>query len=65
MKPRDFSRRRAFPGTFGGSFDRVVRSADAVERVRGIGMEGQDAPRVRFLCLPEIVMWEIVGSRDR
>lgn len=28
---------------------------------RGIGMEGKGAPRVRFLCPPEIVVWEISG----
>jgi hypothetical protein len=28
---------------------------------RGIGMEGQGAPRVRFLCPPEIILWEIGG----
>ena len=28
---------------------------------RGIGMEG--APRVRFLCPPELVLWEIEGAR--
>jgi uncharacterized protein len=28
---------------------------------RGIGMEGRGAPRVRFLCPPEIVLWEIGG----
>ena len=26
---------------------------------RGIGLEGAAAPRVRFLCPPEIVLWEI------
>jgi predicted MPP superfamily phosphohydrolase len=26
---------------------------------RGIGMEGKGAPRVRFLCPPEVVLWEI------
>lgn len=26
---------------------------------RGIGMEGAAAPRVRFLCPPEIILWEI------
>jgi hypothetical protein len=25
---------------------------------RGIGMEGKGAPRVRFLCPPEIILWE-------
>ncbi len=29
---------------------------------RGIGMEGRGAPRVRFLCPPEIVLWEISGA---
>ncbi len=31
---------------------------------RGIGMEGAGAPRVRFLCPPEIILWEIEGSRE-
>jgi uncharacterized protein len=29
---------------------------------RGLGMEGLSAPRVRFLCPPEIVVWEISGK---
>lgn len=29
---------------------------------RGIGMEGAGAPRVRFLCPPEIVLWEIYNN---
>jgi predicted MPP superfamily phosphohydrolase len=29
---------------------------------RGIGMEGAGAPRVRVLCSPEIVLWEISGK---
>ena len=29
---------------------------------RGLGMEGLSAPRVRFLCPPEIVVWEITGK---
>lgn len=29
---------------------------------RGIGMEGKGAPRARFLCPPEIVLWELAGS---
>lgn len=28
---------------------------------RGIGMEGKAAPRVRFLCPPEIIIWEITN----
>ncbi|MCS6909302.1 MAG: metallophosphoesterase [Anaerolineales bacterium] len=28
---------------------------------RGIGMEGKGAPRVRFLCPPEIILWELSG----
>ena len=30
---------------------------------RGIGLEGEGAPRVRFLCPPEIILWEIQGER--
>jgi len=26
---------------------------------RGIGLEGEGAPRVRFLCPPEVIVWEI------
>lgn len=29
---------------------------------RGIGLEGKAAPRVRFLCPPEIILWELQGS---
>ena len=29
---------------------------------RGIGMEGAGAPRVRFLCPPEIILWELVAE---
>ncbi len=29
---------------------------------RGIGLEGKGAPRVRFLCPPEIIVWEITGG---
>jgi uncharacterized protein len=29
---------------------------------RGLGMEGLSAPRVRFLCPPEIVVWKIIGK---
>jgi predicted MPP superfamily phosphohydrolase len=29
---------------------------------RGIGMEGRGAPRVRFLCPPEVTLWEISGE---
>jgi predicted MPP superfamily phosphohydrolase len=29
---------------------------------RGIGLEGKAAPRVRFLCAPEIILWEIDGE---
>jgi predicted MPP superfamily phosphohydrolase len=29
---------------------------------RGIGLEGKAAPRVRFICSPEIILWEIDGG---
>ncbi|MDX1992597.1 MAG: metallophosphoesterase [bacterium] len=28
---------------------------------RGVGMEGWGAPRARFLCPPEVILWEIKG----
>ena len=31
---------------------------------RGIGLEGKAAPRVRFLCPPEIILWEIDGENN-
>ena len=31
---------------------------------RGLGMEGKGAPRVRFLCPPEITFWEICGKKE-
>lgn len=31
---------------------------------RGIGLEGKAAPRVRFLCSPEIILWEIDGEEN-
>jgi predicted MPP superfamily phosphohydrolase len=30
---------------------------------RGVGLEGLGAPRARFLCPPEIVLWEIWGEQ--
>jgi predicted MPP superfamily phosphohydrolase len=32
---------------------------------RGIGMEGLGAPRVRFLCPPEITLFSMQGPKDR
>lgn len=32
---------------------------------RGIGMEGKAAPRVRFLCPPEIILWNISGKETQ
>ncbi len=29
---------------------------------RGLGLEGLSAPRVRFLCPPEVVLWDIIGK---
>jgi predicted MPP superfamily phosphohydrolase len=31
---------------------------------RGVGLEGLGAPRARFLCPPEIVLWEIKGTQQ-
>lgn len=30
---------------------------------RGVGLEGLGAPRARFLCPPEIILWELYGSQ--
>ncbi|MBC7872186.1 MAG: metallophosphoesterase [Chitinophagaceae bacterium] len=30
---------------------------------RGVGLEGLGAPRARFLCPPEIILWEIKGQQ--
>lgn len=30
---------------------------------RGLGLEGAIAPRVRFLCRPELILWEIRSSK--
>jgi predicted MPP superfamily phosphohydrolase len=30
---------------------------------RGIGLEGASAPRLRLFCPPEIILWEIQGTR--
>jgi hypothetical protein len=27
----------------------------------GLGLEGLGAPHVRFLCPPEVILWEITG----
>lgn len=32
---------------------------------RGLGLEGKAAPRVRFLCPPEIILWEIDGDHSK
>ena len=29
---------------------------------RGVGLEGMSAPRARFLCPPEIILWELHGT---
>lgn len=31
---------------------------------RGLGLEGAIAPRVRFLCKPEMIFWDFVSSRQ-
>jgi len=32
---------------------------------RGVGLEGTAGPRVRLLCPPEVVMWELAGTTRR
>lgn len=33
-----------------------------VYTTRGVGLEGLGAPRARFLCPPEIILWELKGN---
>lgn len=40
---------------------RVDTGATTVYTSRGIGFEGLGAPRARFFCRPEIILWEITG----
>lgn len=32
---------------------------------RGLGLEGLSAPRVRFLCPPEVVVWNFIGTERK
>ncbi|MEO8606957.1 MAG: metallophosphoesterase [Chloroflexota bacterium] len=41
---------------------RYELGATTLYTARGVGLEGLGAPRARFLCTPEIVLWEIKGS---
>jgi|CXWL01.1.fsa_nt_gi predicted MPP superfamily phosphohydrolase len=49
---------------YGKQFEVGRRQVDGLTLyvTRGIGMEGKGAPRVRFLCPPEIILWEIDGA---
>jgi uncharacterized protein len=31
---------------------------------RGIGLEGGGAPRARFLCPPEVILWQLTGTSE-
>jgi uncharacterized protein len=46
---------------YGKRFEAGRRQLDGLTLyvTRGIGLEGQGAPRVRFLCPPEVILWEI------
>lgn len=48
---------------YGKAFESGRRQLDGLTLyvTRGIGMEGGGAPRVRFLCPPEIILWEVDG----
>ncbi len=49
---------------YGKAFESGRRQIDQLTLyvTRGIGMEGAAAPRLRFLCPPEIILWEISKS---
>jgi predicted MPP superfamily phosphohydrolase len=51
---------------YGKRFEMGLRRVDGLRLYvsRGIGMEGKGAPRVRFLCPPEIVLFELKHGRD-
>ena len=48
---------------YGKAFEmgRYVQGGLTLYVTRGLGMEGSIAPRVRLLCPPEVVLWEIDG----
>jgi uncharacterized protein len=41
---------------------RYELGATTLYTARGVGLEGLGAPRARFMCPPEIVLWEIRGD---
>lgn len=43
---------------------RYTMGATTLYVSRGVGLEGKGAPRVRFLCPPEVVLWEIKGPQQ-
>jgi predicted MPP superfamily phosphohydrolase len=52
---------------YGKRFEMGLRQVEAMRLFvsRGIGMEGKGAPRVRFLCPPEIALFEIRGMESQ
>ncbi len=52
---------------YGKTFESGRKQIDGLTLyiTRGIGMEGAAAPRLRFLCPPEVILWEISGSISR
>lgn len=53
----------AVPRAWASGHTKLPWGADLVV-TRGIGMERQDAPRLRFLCPPEVVIVELVPAAD-
>jgi uncharacterized protein len=49
---------------YGKRFESGLRKVEDMTLfvTRGIGMEGHGAPRVRLLCPPEIIVWDIDGA---
>ena len=49
---------------YGKAFEmgRYVQGGLTLYVTRGLGLEGSIAPRVRLLCPPEVVLWEIDGA---
>jgi predicted MPP superfamily phosphohydrolase len=52
---------------YGKTFEsgRYLVNGMALYVTRGLGMEGAVAPRVRFLCPPEVIVWDICGEETK
>jgi predicted MPP superfamily phosphohydrolase len=49
---------------YGKAFEagRITLGSMTLYVSRGLGLEGTAGPRVRFLCPPEVVLWQLEGA---